>query len=1155
MLGAMAYCAPRQLGACLPQVVPRLTDAMGDSHVKVREAGKLALHDVGRVVKNPEIAKISPVLLAALEDPNGKTEEALNTLQRMSFVHSIDAPSLALIVPVLNRGLKATDGDAKKSAALIVGNMCSMIHDPKDILPYLSSILPCLQKLLMDPTPEVRAGTAKAMGMLVTGVGEEHFPDIVPWLVESVMKESTSVERSGSAQGLCEVLVALGTNRVTETLTGQLFPLHAHPQYYVREGICWTIAFLSPALGKGFAPYIEETMPIIIAGLADETEAVREVAMHAGQVVVHGHALTETDLLLPQLEGSLFDQDWRIRQSAVTLLGDLLYRIGGTRAVGLAENDDDEGAGSAAADVAITKLLGLPKRNDILSALYMIRSDLSSTVRQAALQVWKSVVSNTPRTLREMLPTLMTLLVQHLSSDFRENRTVAGRCVGEIVTKLGDRVLPEILPILQNGLQPQNTISMRQGVLLGLSAVIAQASKALMEGHFDLLIVCIRDGLCDAHDSVRESAANTFAQFQKSVGSTAVAEMAPYLLEAASSKDADTSARAMKGLQQILAAGSKGVLPYVVPKLLALPLTLPNLHSLASVAQVTGETIHYHLVKILQALFDAILSARESNDLAFEEQAKVECTTILLSVQTVGVQWLMVELQKYCVHEQAPYRELGLWGIAAFCSSTEADYEAQVPVFLKCIAQRLNDSCDTQVPAMSLAALRAMNKTCTPEELSYHLDFFRNIINSLVSDTRHRKGGVGTGEFYLEALTIAKGLEPFLPAYQWSLMNGNAELRDVAASGLGELILLTPTPLLKPFLIKITGPLIRIVGDRFPGHVKASILSTLTILLKKGGVSLKPFLPQLQTTFVKSLSDPMNAVRGKGCEALTQLVQMSTRIDPLILDLCDKVTSSSDGGVRISNLQALCSVLSFVVEKVSDASLNVIGECLLDMLSHNDEKTRVLASKTLSSILNLDTPKEFRSILDFALPHMQAVSEETWAVRHGHALALLAVSSSSRKVHVANNAPQALALIQTYIQEDIASLQVTAVECLGPLGSASPTHLPECIAEVMTLLDADGVQKDVRTAALSVITVMCKSQVELMRTQAASMIPSILGHIKSSAPSVKAAADRSLYVLCELSSRPATLSTLTKSLDAATSKLLSEHVRRVLSKLKPENGV
>jgi hypothetical protein len=76
-------------------------------------------------------------------------------------------------------------------------------------------------------------------------------------------------------------------------------------------------------------------------------------------------------------------------------------------------------------------------------------------------------------------------------------------------------------------------------------------------------------------------------------------------------------------------------------------------------------------------------------------------------------------------------------------------------------------------------------------------------------------------------------------------LNGPPELKETAANGLGEVIRLTSSEALKPSVVHITGPLIRILGDRFGANVKTAVLDTLACLLEKAGVLLKPFFPQV----------------------------------------------------------------------------------------------------------------------------------------------------------------------------------------------------------------------------------------------------------------------------------------------------------------------
>jgi hypothetical protein len=74
------------------------------------------------------------------------------------------------------------------------------------------------------------------------------------------------------------VLVALGSQRAA-TVLAELLPLAAHPRAYVREGVMWVLCFMPAAMGRAFTPSIATSLPVVISGLSDEAEGVREVCV------------------------------------------------------------------------------------------------------------------------------------------------------------------------------------------------------------------------------------------------------------------------------------------------------------------------------------------------------------------------------------------------------------------------------------------------------------------------------------------------------------------------------------------------------------------------------------------------------------------------------------------------------------------------------------------------------------------------------------------------------------------------------------------------------------------------------------------------------------------------------------------------------------
>lgn len=270
--------------------------------------------------------------------------------------------------------------------------------------------------------------------------------------------------------------------------------------------------------------------------------------------------------------------------------------------------------------------------------------------------------------------------------------------------------------------------------------------------------------------------------------------------------------------------------------------------------------------------------------------------------------------------------------MAAFCKGTECEYDSHVPAVLKSLLSLYAEE-DVLLHTTAKDALNDVLETLDKEDLMDRVAFISDVIRKLTLP----KGG-GPAREFLPGLGQKGGLAPLLPVYQHALMHGAADIREHAASGLGQLITLTPTKSLSPYVIKITGPLIRIVGDRFPGEVKAAILKTLGLLIGKTGALLKAFLPQLQTTFLKALADPEAEVRNEGAAALAALMPHSRRVDPVVTELTTNIRSPPEGDddVRESYAQAVVGIVGGKVTLTAPVVEGVVDACVEAFESEHD---------------------------------------------------------------------------------------------------------------------------------------------------------------------------------------------------------------------------
>jgi len=287
--------------------------------------------------------------------------------------------------------------------------------------------------------------------------------------------------------------------------------------------------------------------------------------------------------------------------------------------------------------------------------------------------------------------------------------------------------------------------------------------------------------------------------------------------------------------------------------------------------------------------------------------------------------------------------------LCRIAGKSEQDFYEELPILIRETLSRLNDD-DSDVVLANVSTLKAVYDSAPAEEITKHLDFTRNLINSLVSESRRRKGGVGDGLFLLPGFNVKNGLNPLLPMLTHSILYGSGIARETAAACLGEFIELTASKFLAgPVVIKMTGPLIRVVGDRNSSSVKGALVKSLGIILGKGGPALRAFVPQLQTTFVKALSDPKREVRVEATRALGMLMPLSTRVDPLITELVG-LSMPGEVAVRTAAFEALAVVVMMGGKKVKKPEIiEACVESSASVLGDSDQGLRDSAAKALGA--------------------------------------------------------------------------------------------------------------------------------------------------------------------------------------------------------------
>ncbi len=869
-LGSMAFMAPKQLSNHLPKIVANIKGVLNDTQPKVHEAGIQALTAIGSVIKNPEIADISGKIIQTLKNPTRDLIFALDLLLQQSFAHAIDAPSLSLIIPILDYGLRAQSNEVKRKATQLVGNICKLIGDPNDMLPYMDVVMPALQSALFDPIPEVRSASAKALGALCKGLGLENMQDTMVWVKSVIQKEVPPVERSGAAQGYAEIIAQQGTDYL-EGIIEQLIEHTRDKSPIVREGYLGVFLFLPIAFGDAFEKYFTLILPVVLEALTDEDESVRGTANRVVQICIRQYGKRRTDVLLEPLLQRMLDTKWKIRESALTLMADFLVVI---------ENDMEREK---------PQYITPEDRDNIFATVFILRYDNVESIRVMASQVWKGIIDNQPKTLKAIMPTLIADILELVSKRGPELREVGVFTLHDLAEKYGQKLMVDILTIFKQKVEIEGAENAYiQGISICLYEMLMVMDARIVTECKNKIFSMLEPFIYTDEDELRNIIASAFAaimnkdldnDFQHKFAKMASKKLLEFEQTGETEKPDFLQEICRLIVKQRPKFGDD-----IIHILSEDPLTPMKIQTFGKLMPYLATMIfqQYRSRKLLERLFKAAL-----------EEGKVQDATVACFQRCSEV------------IQDEDDRSRWISQINDFIAVTDGNVQ-RIKVFLKLVVHMFRDMREPvfmpfckdlfdsvmsamgleygEIPMLVNQATEAITKLEAKENQHTYVSRIKREIDVKKS---------GKKNYLLPMFNTEKALDYLLPLFQNTLMHASVELRVDAASAYRYTIELTSQENLKNYAAKIAGSLIRVVNDKFPFPLKAELLECTAALMKKSGAAIRAFVSPLQTTMMKAVNDPELSIQLRPVilKNVTELLRLNPKSDSMRAELVSALNS------------------------------------------------------------------------------------------------------------------------------------------------------------------------------------------------------------------------------------------------------------------------
>ena len=655
----------------------------------------------------------------------------------------------------------------------------------------------------------------------------------------------------------------------------------------VKESYLGLFIFIPLNTQGKFEKYLGTIFPSFLDRLSDDCEDVRKIVIRVVQLIIQTYCKTCLNIILPPLEQGLFDRNWRKRSSCITLIGEMIEKI------------------ESFSRKECQQLISIEHKNRILASVYILRADHTSNINTSAAQIWKANVDNTPKYLVSITPELVLRLIEISDNNEAEPREIASIAIQNLIQKYQNKIFSSYLKHFLTHFSRYP-----KGVAFVLRTVCESASRNLLITYSESIIQILEVLLKSDDLDYLHNAGGIFHDLYEK---TYIDKPDPGVIILLEKMVGYPNA-----CKELLNFKNIGITKALLPKIMIAPdrnVILPL------IGKIIADDIF--TVRGLEGVFPAILKECEAGgDMLLPIQI-ILSSICDPSILIIALNYIQEILSKEKQIEIVNY----------FCKNSEIIYISFVDKLLGMTLANIS-STNSKVISLLPETVKLILSIVEKEQLPDYFHIFKQCLNSSP---------------VIPLFNEPKGLDPFLPLIQNSLMYGNIEVKEFAARSYYEVIDKVEQDKLNAYAVMIVGPLIRVLSEKVPGDVKVSILDALNLLLKKSPLKLKPFVSQLQSTFTKAIIHPEENVRECGARNVIELLKMKPRLDLLFGDLG---TLIGPADIVIKALRTLKKIIK--TAEIPSQLLNSTCNRIITELSESTEKEVAIEAGRFIHLIKMD---------------------------------------------------------------------------------------------------------------------------------------------------------------------------------------------------------